>query len=233
MAGDHDRPASDPDMNGKILILRAGERRDRLMRFLRRQNRTQRVVPMGDRRAEKRHHLVPHVAMDGTAMCFDGPVDPFEKAPYGIVKVFGVQALQHARIAGDISEHDGDVAALAGNRPGGGDIGFRMCPVVFVIRTDIHGRRPGAPLGGPFDGPLGGHRGFVGQQFRPAPAAELVVRIVTEITRRTDTLQRCAAFGAEATTGAIVECAVRTFQAEILPGALGRTGVGSHIYSFI
>ena len=69
---------------------------------------------MGDRRAEQRHHRVPHVFVDRAAIILDGPVGDGKEPRHQGVQLFGVEGARKFGETGDIGEQNGDLAALAG-----------------------------------------------------------------------------------------------------------------------
>ncbi len=77
-------------------------------------DRAQRIVAMGDRRAEQRHHRISHVLVDRATIVLDGPVGGGEKTRHQVVQLFGVEGARKVRETRDVGEQDGDLAALAG-----------------------------------------------------------------------------------------------------------------------
>ncbi len=76
-------------------------------------DRAQRVVTMGDRGAEQRHHRIPHVLVDGAPVVLDGPVGDGEEARHQGMQLLGVEGGRELGKAGDVGEQDGDLAAFA------------------------------------------------------------------------------------------------------------------------
>ena len=155
-------------------------------------DRAQRIVAMGDRRPEQRHHRIPHVLVDGAAIVLDGPVGDGEEARHQGMQLLGIERGRKLGEAGDVGEQDGDLAALAGG-PGG-----------RLRRWRRGGRRRGGRRGGR-GGRRGGRRGRVGgAQGLAAAAAEPGVGLVLEPAARTGDGERRPAAGAEPPVTGIV-----------------------------
>ena len=82
----------------------------------RRAHRAQRIVLVGDRDAEDRHHGVADVVLDRAAVALDDIAHADEPALHRPAQRLGIHALSERRRSDDVGEDDGDdLAALAGD----------------------------------------------------------------------------------------------------------------------
>jgi hypothetical protein len=79
-------------------------------------NRTLRVVLVRDGRTEDRHHVVADVLVHAAAVALHLFTEAAQAALNEAFHGLGIHRLRHRRVTGQVSEHDGDLTALLGER---------------------------------------------------------------------------------------------------------------------
>ena len=107
------------------------------------------LVELGD--PEHRHHGVPDVLLDGSAVTLDRPAHRLEVARLHVAQRLGIQALAERRRAGHVAEHDrdrlADLALARAGRQGGrasGTEGEAIGALATAVRTGQHRGEPTA-----------------------------------------------------------------------------------------
>jgi hypothetical protein len=204
----------------------------------RRAQRAMRVVLVGDRGAEERHHAVAEKLVDGPLVRMDGGEDDLEASIHDFVDGLGIESGRQRGEAGDIREQHGDLLALAldGARRDEDLLG-QMLRCVRVRRGEavldrssrrrlprssgpgVDGERPeriedgvrqrGRGAGATRPGGRGGIRG----QALPAFVTELARRGVRRTTGEADQPEARTALAAELGRLRVVVAALRTAHA--------------------
>ena len=120
-----------------------------------------RVVLVGDRRAEQGHDAVAHDLVDGALVAVDGLHHPLEDRIEQLARLFGVTVGQQFHRALEVGEENGHLLPLALERR------LRREDLLGEVlgRVGLRGREPR------FGGAYGGKRGST-------PAAEVLARLV-------------------------------------------------------
>ena len=121
-AARHHLAAGDADMHLERPAEVTGELRHLLLDRLGRPHRSFRIVAMGRRRAEHRHHAVADMLVHRAAMVADDGVRPVEEAPEQGMRLFGVDRRGQLGVAGYVGEQHRHLAPLAL----GADFGQRL-----------------------------------------------------------------------------------------------------------
>ena len=121
-AARHNLAAGDADMRLERPAEVAGEHRHLLLDRLGRPHRPFRIVAMGQRGAEHRHHAVADMLVHRAAMVADDGVRPVEETPEQGMRLFGVDRRGQLGVAGDVGEQHRHLAPLAL----GADVGRRL-----------------------------------------------------------------------------------------------------------